>query len=36
MSEGETIGPYVIGKKLGEGTTGKVKLAIHSKTYILN
>jgi serine/threonine protein kinase len=38
MSEGETIGPFILGKTLGEGTTGKVKLAQNKNTYfsILN
>ena len=29
---GETVGDYVLGKTLGKGTTGKVKLAFHKKT----
>ena len=28
-SSGQRIGPYVLGKTLGVGTTGRVKLAVH-------
>ncbi|OHT06536.1 CAMK family protein kinase [Tritrichomonas foetus] len=34
MSEGkpQTLGPYIVQRVLGEGTTGKVKLAYHKET----
>ena len=32
LMNGKTIGSYVLGRNLGEGTFGKVKLAIHSLT----
>jgi serine/threonine protein kinase len=32
LQAGRTIGNYVLTRNLGEGTFGKVKLAIHSLT----
>lgn len=32
LQKTRTIGNYIITKNLGEGTFGKVKLAIHSPT----
>jgi serine/threonine protein kinase len=29
VGSGQRIGPYVLGKTLGVGTTGRVKLAVH-------
>ena len=28
----ETVGPYILGKTLGRGTTGKVKEGVHKDT----
>lgn len=32
MDMGEKIGPFILGETLGEGSTGKVKLAVHKDT----